>query len=63
MPYRLKTKHEAFTVVSEGPFEGRTFKHGEAYPEVPELMAHKFEEARPAQPAEAPKRKKGGGDK
>jgi len=43
MPYRLKKECEAFEVVSEGPWDGRKFKHGETYAEVPEREAHKFE--------------------
>lgn len=62
MPYRLKKEFEAFEVVSEGPFDGRKFRHGEVYHEVPDLHAHKFESFELPQPAaaETPKRKKGG---
>jgi len=62
MPYRLKQEFEAFEVVSEGPWEGRKFRHGESYDEVPELEAHKFERFDLPGPAtaEAPRRRKGG---
>lgn len=63
MPYRLKQECEAFEVVSEGPFEGRKFKHGQTYQEVPELLADRFEPAgEPAPAPEAPRRRKGGTD-
>ena len=63
MPYRLKKEFEAFTVVSEGRWEGQTFRHGVNYDQVPELEAYKFEQAgQPAAVAEPkPARRKKGG--
>lgn len=48
--YRLKPQEEAFTVMS-GPMEGRTFKHGMDYKDIPEEYSAKFE------PVPAPKPK------
>ncbi len=41
--YRLKANVPGFTVV-DGPFQGRTYLHGQTYDEVPPQEAHKFNE-------------------
>lgn len=65
--YRLKMQHEAFQVV-DGPLEGRGYKHGESYGDIPPGEAHKFEEvftptaqAPNPEPEPGPKKGKKGG--
>ena len=41
--YMLKQTEAAFQVTAEGPFEYHTFRHGEAYKEVPPEEMHKFD--------------------
>lgn len=40
--YKLKNNVPDFTVV-DGPFEGRSYKAGETYSEIPPQEKHKFE--------------------
>ncbi len=42
MKYRLKTGVADFTVV-DGAFEGRSYKAGETYEDIPPQEKHKFE--------------------
>jgi len=60
MSYKLKNGIEAFTVV-DGEFEGRGFKPGILYGEIPPQEVHKFEEVKEeAKPeADAPKGRQG----
>ncbi len=62
MPYRLKKGVEAFTVM-DGPFEGRSFKPGVAYTEIPPQEAKKFEEIREEAKTEAEAQKAKPGSK
>jgi hypothetical protein len=43
MSWRLKATENSFQVTRDGPFEYRTFKHGEIYTEIPEEEADRFE--------------------
>ncbi len=45
MRFKLKPTEEPFTVMAEGPFEGRKYRHGETYDEnqVPPAEASRFE--------------------
>lgn len=53
--YRLKKGQESFTAV-EGPCEGKTYKPGETYAEVPPGEERRFDDigAAPARKAAAP---------
>jgi len=43
MGFKLKQKNEVFKVV-DGPFVGRTYRHGQIYDEVPPEETYKFDQ-------------------
>ena len=45
MAYKLKDSENEFQVTREGPFEYRTYRHGEQYATVPDEEKDRFEPA------------------
>jgi hypothetical protein len=43
MGFKLKQKYEVFKVV-DGPFAGKTYRHGVVYDDVPPQEKHKFDQ-------------------
>jgi hypothetical protein len=47
MKWKLKESENEFQVTREGPFEYKTFQHGDVYNAIPEEEQNRFEPANP----------------